>query len=147
MRYCVKQSKKRHIVLYMTDRNMIVTAFNNQMNEFVNDIVRILPADRDVLKLKNMIGTVRKANPKILIQLWKANITDKYIDSIERMDAKYFVEKDYTEDLTGVDDGDYALNSIERIRTYVSNMTETDQETSMKYIFNLTKLSSMYYQN
>ena len=47
--------------------NPILTAFNNQFVEFIEDILRLFPGDKDLLLSKNGILTLKKGNPKLLI--------------------------------------------------------------------------------
>ena len=56
----------------------ILSAFNNQFKEFMNDILCIFPNDKDLMTTKNMMTTLQKGNPRLLIQIWKNFIADPY---------------------------------------------------------------------
>ena len=66
--------------------NPILTAFNNQFVEFIEDILRLFPGDKDLLLSKNGILTLKKGNPKLLIQIWKQFIADIYLKEIEALE-------------------------------------------------------------
>ena len=127
--------------------NPLLSGFNNQFSEFIEDILRIFPNDKDLLLSKNMITMVRKGNPKLLIKIWKDNISDVYNEQIEHGDIKFFIEKDYKQDVKVLGEADKVVQTIERLREPIRNMDKENQQACMKYIQNLTKLSQMYFTN
>jgi hypothetical protein len=122
----------------------ILKAFVEHFMEFVDDIQRIFPNDRDITVARNSIEAIRKINPRKIIEFWKSYITQPYFDRIERGDITFFLEKEYGEDIQGAQNGDTILEAIERLREPIRQMGDTNQAKSMKYIKNLTKLSTMY---
>jgi hypothetical protein len=124
----------------------ILTGFNNQFGEFINDILRIFPNDKDLLTSKNVINLVRRGNPKLLIKIWKQNIYDIYKEQIDNGDINFFIEKDYKTDLNQLGEADNVVKVIDRLREPIKNMDATNREACMKYIQNLSKLSELYFQ-
>ena len=90
---------------------------------------------------------MRKANPKLIISVWKESIVNIYQEQIEEGDINFFITKEYSQDLAGMDGNDEVLKGIEKIRKPIQQMNEADQHKSMKYIQNLTKLCKVYYLN
>jgi len=121
----------------------ILTAFNDHFVEFISDIQLVFPEDADVLTAKNSLIMIRKANPKMIIKIWKSHIVDKYGDQIEKGDLSFFMNKDYSSDISG---NEKIMEGINRLRDPVKNMTKENQDKSMKYIQNLTKLCNIYNQ-
>jgi hypothetical protein len=121
-----------------------LTAFNDHFTEFVNDIHNVFPEDNDILLAKNAFSTIRKANPKLIIKIWKLYIVDKYQDQIELGNINFFISKDYSQDLANADNSSKIIEAIDRLRNPIKSMTETDQAKTMKYIQNLTKLAILY---
>lgn len=124
----------------------ILTGFNNQFGEFINDILRIFPNDKDLLTSKNVINLVRRGNPKLLIKIWKQNIYDIYKEQIDIGNINFFIEKDYKTDLNQLGEADNVAKVIDRLREPIKNMDTENQEACMKYIQNLSKLSALYFQ-
>jgi hypothetical protein len=122
----------------------ILSAFNNHFIEFLEDVETIFPEDRDIKKGKTALEMMKKANPRMLIMIWKKHITEPYGVQIENGDLEFFLNKDYSKDFTGSDSEKSILQSIEKFRNPIRNMGSDNKEKSMKYIQNLTKLSSMY---
>jgi hypothetical protein len=121
----------------------ILTAFNDHFVEFISDIQLVFPEDADVLTAKNSLIMIRKANPKMIIKIWKSHIVDKYGEQIEKGDLSFFMNKDYSNDISG---NEKIMEGINRLRDPVKNMTKENQDKSMKYIQNLTKLCNIYNQ-
>lgn len=122
----------------------ILSAFNNQFKEFMDDILRIFPNDKDLMTTKNMMSTLQKGNPRLLIQIWKNFIADPYASEIEAGDIDFFINKDYKSDVSQLGDSEKIVKAIDRLREPIKNMDNENQQACMKYIQNLSKLSSMY---
>jgi hypothetical protein len=121
----------------------ILTTFNDHFVEFVNDVHTVFPEDIDILSAKNSLLAIRKANPKMIVKIWKAFIADKYAAEILSGNIEFFINKDYSNDLSKSQNPDKIMESIDRLRNPVKNMTPENQAKTMKYIQNLTKLSAM----
>ena len=122
----------------------ILLTFNNQFIEFINYIETIFPDDTDIVTSKNAFILARKSNPKIIIKIWKTCIVLKYKTEIESGDLSFFINKDYSDDLTHAENSDKIMDAINRLRNPIKNMNEPDQLKVMKYIQNLKKISVMY---
>lgn len=119
----------------------ILTAFNDHFMAFLNDIQSVFPEDSDILTAKNGLIAIRKANPKMIVKIWKTFIADKYKTEIASGDISFFINKDYSEDVVNSNGSDKIMEAINRLRQPVKNMSYENQAKSMKYIQNLTKLS------
>jgi hypothetical protein len=128
----------------MSSNSSILTAFNDHFVEFVNDIVDLFPGDTDLLAAKNSFALMRKANPRLLIKIWNMYIVIPYKKEIESGDIRFFLNKDYGNDLKYISNSDKIIESINRLRHPIQMMAEDNQAKTMKYIQNLTKLSAMY---
>lgn len=128
------------------DSSSILKAFNNHFEEFVNDVQSVFPEDTEILSCKNVVLSIRKANPTMIIKIWKSYIADKYGNEIEAGELSFFLNKDYNEDLNYMDEYNTRniLNKINILREPIRNMGPDNQAKSMKYIQNLTKLSKLY---
>jgi hypothetical protein len=121
----------------------ILTAFNDHFLEFVNDVQNVFPDDPAILTAKNAFLTARKANPKLIVKIWKTFIVEKYKNEIESGNIDFFINKDYTTDVSVSTYSDKISNAIDRLREPIKNMAYDDQLKAMKYIQNLTKLTDL----
>ena len=121
----------------------ILTAFNDHFLEFVNDVQSVFPDDTDILTAKNAFLAARKANPKLIVNIWKVYVVEKYRREIESGNIEFFVNKDYTNDVSVSPYSDKITEAIDRLRDPVKKMNLDEQSKTMKYIENLTKLSDL----
>ena len=121
----------------------LLSIFNDHFMEFINDIQLVFPNDVDILAAKNSLIAIRKANPKLLIQIWKTYIIAPYGQEIIDGDIQFFISKDYSNDFSKTDNSGKIMEAINRLRAPVMNMTAEDQAKTMKYIQNLTKIAQM----
>jgi hypothetical protein len=111
--------------------------------EFVNDIHSVFPDDTDILSAKNALLLVRKANPKMIVKIWKLYIVGKYKNEIEAGNIDFFINKDYASDVANASNSDKIMESINRLREPIRQMAPENQAKTMKYIQNLTKLAEL----
>ena len=123
----------------------IISMFNSHFENFINDVLTVFPENIDLKTAKNTFTLIQKTNPKILISIWFEHVAQPYGKQISKGNIKFFLDKDYNEDLTKaeVDNSDKIIKCIDNLRDPIRNMGEDNQKKSMKYIQNLTKLSKM----
>jgi hypothetical protein len=121
----------------------LVTVFNDHFAEFVNDVQSVFPDDADILTAKNALLAIRKANPKLLVRIWIKYVYMPYRQQIEAGDINFFLTKDYSSDLARNDNADKIMESIDRLRKPIKDMSPENQAKTMKYIQNLSKLAML----
>lgn len=121
----------------------ILTAFNDHFIEFINDVHCVFPDDADILATKNALTAIRKANPKMIVKIWNIFIVSKYKREIEAGNIEFFINKDYSQDVSASNNSDKIMECIDRLREPIKNMSQENQSKVIKYIQNLTKLSQM----
>jgi hypothetical protein len=136
------QNQKNETMDKDNSKSIIVKGFNKHFEEFVEDVQSIFPKDDEIVTMKNLMFLIKKTNPKLIMENWNAYISTPYKEPIENGDISFFINKDYSVDVTMTDN---ISNFIERLRGYVRNMTEENQQKSMKYIQNLCNLTKLYY--
>lgn len=126
----------------MSSTNLL-TVFNDHFIEFVSDIQSVFPDDPDILTAKNALVAIRKANPKMIVKIWNKFIVGKYKNEIDAGNIDFFLNKDYSNDVSSVQNSDKIMESIDRLRGPIRQMSSENQAKTMKYIQNLTKLALM----
>ena len=125
------------------DKDQILTIFNKQFKEFVQDISRVFPENNDIAKIKASIGQLVTITPKTVYNTFKKHVADKYRSEIENGDIKFFIEKDYNNDLE--QPGNNAiLEKIDCLREPIRNMSDDDKQKVVKYLQNLKQLTNLY---
>lgn len=128
------------LILLVMSSNL-VTVFNDHFAEFVNDVHNVFPDDVDIVTAKNALLTIRKANPKLLVRIWLKYVYIPYKEQIDEGNIEFFINKDYSNDLARNDNADKIMESIDRLRKPVKEMSAENQAKTMKYIQNLSKLA------
>jgi hypothetical protein len=118
-----------------------LSVFNDHFTDFITDIQRVFPEDTDILTAKNSLISIRKINPKLLVKIWIKYVVTPYQYEINSGNIQFFIDKDYSTDLSKNDNADKIMESIDRLRTPVKNMDNENQAKTMKYIQNLSKLA------
>lgn len=134
----------------MASNSTILTAFNTQFFEFIDDVVKLFPEDKAITQCKQILSLAKKGNPKLIISYWFQYMTVPYFKQISEGDISFFIEKNYQDDLGNVNknanENEQFIKEINRLREPVRKMDDTNKGICMKYIQNMAKLSQMYFQ-
>jgi hypothetical protein len=126
------------------DKSLLLSAFNMQFFEFIEDIQTVLSEDISIKKAKMAFVMIKKVNPTLIIKIWNTYICSKYETEINNNNINFFIEKDYKKDLKYVNSSDDIICNIDKLREPIRNMSKENQEKSLKYVKNLCILSKLY---
>lgn len=125
-------------------KSIILKTFNNQLFAFIDDVIAVLD-DKEVRHSRKYLETVKFAKPSLIIQLWYAYIEKPYHEDIEKGDPTFFLEKDYSDDLTYMENGKEIMQTINNsLREPLKKMDATNKEHCCSYIKVLSRLSKAY---
>jgi len=127
-----------------SDKSILLTAFNNQFYDFLDDIESVFMNDNGIKRAKNALILIKKVNPALVIKLWYKYIVVNYESEIDSNNINFFIEKDYKNDLRYLNSSDDIMKHIDSLREPVRNMGESNQQKSFMYIKNLCILSRLY---
>jgi len=122
------------------DKGQILSIFNKQFKEFVEDISRVFPTNSDISTFKTVIGQLLTITPKTIYKTFKKHVVDKYQAEIEAGDINFFINKDYNGDL----ENNTILEKIDCLRAPVREMNPAEQAKVIKYMQNMAKLCQLY---
>ena len=126
------------------DKSILLTAFNTQFYDFLDDIESVFINDHAIKQAKNALILIKKVNPTLVIKLWYNYIVVNYESEIDSNNINFFIEKDYKNDLRYLNSSDDIMKHIDSLREPVRNMGEINQKKSLMYIKNLCILSKLY---
>ena len=127
-----------------SDKSILLTAFNTQFYDFLDDIENVFMDDNGIKRAKNALVIIKKINPALVIRLWYKYIVVNYESEIDGNNINFFIEKDYKNDLRYLNSPDDIMKHIDSLREPVRNMGENNQKKSLMYIKNLCILSRLY---
>ena len=128
----------------MTDKSTILKGFNTHFFDFLDDVASIIDDNEEILTSKTFFETAKKANPTLIIKCWNLYVYQPYKEIIDSGNIHYFLEKDYNNDISVLANSKEIMNGIDKIRAPIKGMSEINQQHCMKYIQNLSKLSTLY---
>ena len=128
----------------MTDKSTLLRAFNTHFFDFFDDLMIVLPENKEIPYAITSFDTIKRANPTIIIKSWYNFVFLPYKDVIDNGDLSFFIEKDYGSELAHVNKSEEILKMINNIRRPIKDMDEVNKTHSLKYIQNLCKLSEIY---
>jgi hypothetical protein len=121
---------------------LVLSTFISQLDECLEDISKVYSEDARFVRCKMYFDTLKKTNPRMIISTWKTQVADKYEERILAGDIDYFLNKDFTQEISS-----YTPNidqSIQDLRKAIQSMSEENKKKSIQYIQNLCKLSKLY---
>lgn len=128
----------------MSDKTTVFRAFNNVFFEFLGEVQKVLPENKDVKDAVSGLEFLKKANPTCIIKAWHHYVYEPYKEEIARGDITFFCDKDYKNDLSHMSNSDEIMKAIQPIRDPIRTMSEENKNVVMKYLANLCRLSSVY---
>jgi hypothetical protein len=126
------------------DKSDILKGFNNQFEEFLEDVEILFPSNGEIKKSKTALLMLRKANPKMIINIWYRYVCEKYETEINNENIEYFLEKDYSDDLDKNPNASQVLQGIDNIRIPLRELDEDNKKQCLQYLKNLNELSKIY---
>jgi hypothetical protein len=128
------------------DKSHILKTFNDHFIEFIEDIIKVFPENSDLVAIKNSFINFRKLNPKLVIDVFRRYVIDKYSEEIDSNNVEFFINKNYESDFVYSKRSSMIIEKIDKLREPVRMMSVNDQENVLKYLKNLKKISLLYNQ-
>lgn len=127
----------------MSDKSIVLKAFNKQFFDFLDDIIQVFPENNEIQVSKTYFNTIKKANPTAIIKVWYEFIYKPYSTEVDKGDIMFFLTKDYSDDI--LVNKEYVLKVIdESLRKPLLSMDETNKAHCAKYAKILTDLCKRY---
>jgi hypothetical protein len=128
----------------MSNKSTILKTFNMHFFEFIDDVIRIFPENKEIKQARTSFEMIKTANPTAIVKAWYKFVYSPYTSIIEAGDITFFFDKDYSGDINHLANSNEIMRVIDTIREPVRSMTNVEQGFTMKYIQNLSKLSGIY---
>jgi hypothetical protein len=116
-------------------KKVLIDAFFSQFSAFLNELAASYPDDQDFPTFVETLNFAKFANPMLVVNYVKQEIADPYADKISLRDESFFMNFDYKEKK------DVDLNIVEKLKTYMSTMSESSKDAVWKYINIIVRLS------
>jgi hypothetical protein len=130
----------------MSDKSTLLKTFNTQFFAFLDDIIGILPDNKDIAAARKSFFMIKTANASLIIKVWYQYVYSPYKDTIDSGDIAFFYNKDYSGDLVHVPNSGEVMLIIDTIRDPIRTMSDANKGHTLKYLQILCKLSNLYSQ-
>jgi hypothetical protein len=126
------------------DKSTILKAFNTHFFEFVDDVIGIFPDQTELVTTRKTFDMIRKANPTAILKVWHSQVFLPYRDPIEQGNLEFFFTKNYADDLGNMANSQEIMRVIDTLRAPIQMMSDTNRAHTLKYIQNLSTLSTLW---
>ena len=129
----------------MADRSqMLIRSFNTKMIEFVDEMILLLPEERQFRLYKTALDVVRSATPRFTLKFFNENVIVPYGDKILEKDESFFLEKVLTTELSASHED---LSIIPKLRAYWADFSEENKNAVWAYLQLLHRIVTTFLQN
>lgn len=122
--------------------NPYLTAFNNLVIKFTDDIIYIFPDDNDFKVYKRGIEMLNSANAKKICLLFKS-YSAIYRNEIIKNDEVFFINNDYNNVLDNLEQKQGVETIINKLKINWSTLSDTNKTKIWEYLNSLLTLSDL----
>ena len=114
----------------MASKKILVDAFFNTYEDFMNQMIAVYPDDRDFPLYKSGLGMFRRVNPAIIVgKTWKW--VSKFEGQIKERDERFFLSYDYSSDTEGEEPLEQTL---EKLRAMWRELNDHNRRVVWDYV-------------
>ena len=121
--------------------NTYLTAFNNLVIKFNEDLIDVFPEENDFKVYKRGIMMLNSANAKKICKLYKEYMI-LYRNKIIDKDETFFVNNNYTE-IVSNSNSEGVESIILKLKHYWGHLSTSNKEKVWDYLNSLIKLSDL----
>ena len=122
-----------------------LTAFNNIIFKFIDDLINTFPEEQDFKVYKQTLSILKSANAKKMCILFK-NYSYNYREQIKNKDETFFISNNY-DDLREASsttfDDDSVSSIINKLKLYWNELSNENKEQIWKYLNTMIQLSDL----
>jgi hypothetical protein len=119
-----------------------LTAFNNLIFKFIDDLIQTFPEENDFKVYKRALSILKTANAKKMCVIFK-NYSNVYKEKILNKDESFFLENEYNEMQTDYGDENTVEQVINKLKQYWTQLSTDNKVKIWKYLETLIKLGDL----
>lgn len=124
----------------MSKKVLIDTLFT-QFTDFLKQLENMFPEDTDFPVFLTTLQLLKSTNPMLVVNFIKTDIINPYGSKIISKDESFFLDNDFNSHQ------DVDLNIVNKLKTYIQNMSPNSKDIVWKYIEILMKLTLKILEN
>jgi hypothetical protein len=115
-------------------KKMFIEAFYSQFGEFLAELSKMYPEDKDFTDFASNLSMMKYMNPMYPINFVKTDVVDKYKNKILSRDESFFLKSEEIQQSADID-------IVYKLKSYISGMSPENKEVVWSYIEIITKLT------
>ena len=123
----------------------LLSAFNNNLNKFVIELIQTYPQEHNFTVFKNTISLMQRVNPRKVLQLFIEYI-DPYKNKLLNRDESFFLNEKYSIILEQTDNKENAWRLIDKLKLYWKDTSVANKNVIWDYFKQLITLAYMTYK-
>ena len=130
------------------DKKAYFSSFNRTYFELLKMMKEQVQDNKDFKRFYNQNLFVKRTNIKLLIRTWYEHITYFYKEPIFRGNIQFFLDKDYSSDMSKNRDfsNTYSIDTyIQYFKSVYESLDKKQVDTFVSKVQELTQLSNLYY--
>lgn len=125
----------------------LINIFNTQLSEFILELIKIFPEDKDFRAFKNGLNLLKLADEKKPLELFYKGINENgFADKIKQKNDDFFLQNNYDNIIKKADDDNINDQLINKLKGYWKDLENNNRDTVWTYFGNLLKVSERYYE-
>ena len=119
-----------------------LTAFNNLIFKFTDDLIETFPEENDFKVYKRALTILKAANAKKMCVIFK-NYSYIYKEKILSKDESFLLANEYSEIKQANEDENTVEQVINKLKLYWKELSDENKQKIWKYLETLIKLSDL----
>jgi hypothetical protein len=115
-------------------KKMFIEAFYSQFGEFLAELSKMYPEDKDFTDFASNLSMMKFMNPMYPINFVKTDVVDKYKNKILSRDESFFLKSEEIQQSADID-------IVYKLKSYISEMSPENKEAVWSYVEIITKLT------
>tara|TARA_Y100001970_G_C13503204_1_gene494659 strand:- start:128 stop:514 length:387 start_codon:yes stop_codon:yes gene_type:complete len=124
----------------------LLSAFNNNLNNFITELIKTYPQEHNFIIFKNTILLMQRVNPRKVLLLFIEYI-NPYKEKLLSRDESFFLNENYSSILNQTENKDNAWQLIDKLKLYWRDTSESNKNVIWMYFKQLITLGYMSYNN
>lgn len=115
-------------------KKMFIEAFYSQFGEFLKELSKMYPEDKDFPAFASNLSMMKYMNPMYPINFVKTDVIDKYKDQILSRDESFFLNSEEIKQSADID-------IVYKLKSYIKEMSPENKDVVWAYIEIITKIT------
>ncbi len=115
-------------------KKMFIEAFYSQFGEFLKELSKMYPEDKDFPEFASNLSMMKYMNPMYPINFVKTDVVDKYKDQILSKDESFFLNSEEIKQSADID-------IVYKLKSYITEMSPENKDVVWSYIEIITKIT------